>query len=73
MLAGSIAGVASWGLIYPLDTIKPRLQTNPTYTVAQVTELKGIWEGFTPCIIRAFIVNGVAFYVYETTLEMLSK
>ena len=73
MLAGSAAGVASWGLIYPLDTIKTRLQTNSTYTIARVTKMKGIWKGFTPCVIRAFVVNGVAFYVYETTLVMLSK
>ena len=67
-LGGGIAGVLSWTLTYPLDTIKSRLQSNSCKTIKEAYFQKKLFNGLSPCIQRAFIVNSFGMYVYEKLL-----
>lgn len=84
LVAGGLAGVASWVCCYPLDVIKTRLQAQSP--VAQL-KYKGIvdclvksvtedgygvlWRGLGTAVARAFVVNGAIFSAYEITLRCL--
>ena len=65
LLSGSIAGTLSWLITYPLDTIKTRMQSGASKTIRETIKQGNLWVGLKPCIIRAFFVNGIGFYVYE--------
>ena len=69
-IAGGISGCLSWTITYPIDTLKTIKQSNDTLELRQIfTMIKKkqikIWNGFFTCQIRAFIVNGVSFVMYE--------
>lgn len=80
LMAGGLAGVASWISCYPLDVIKTRYQ-------AQSIKYNGIvdcfrqsvreegynilWRGLGTAVARAFVVNGAIFTAYETALRCL--
>ncbi|XP_057472419.1 LOW QUALITY PROTEIN: mitochondrial arginine transporter BAC2-like [Actinidia eriantha] len=84
LVAGGLAGVASWICCYPLDVVKTRLQAQ-----SQSSSLKygGIidcfrksvreegytvlWRGLGTALTRAFLVNGAIFTAYETALRCL--
>lgn len=80
-LAGGSTGALTWGIIYPIDIIKTRIQTAPfdtppqelrILTVAQSIVREHGWRhlfrGMNVTLIRAFPVNGIIFPVYEFTL-----
>ena len=67
-LSGSISGCLSWIFTYPIDTIKSRIQSESCLTIHEAIKKKNLFLGFKNCIIRAFIVNGIGFYVYERLL-----
>lgn len=83
LVAGGLAGVASWVCCYPLDVIKSRLQAQS----AQVEKYHGIvdcfhksvreegysvlWRGLGTAVARAFIVNGAIFSAYELALRFM--
>ncbi|OXA60595.1 Mitochondrial basic amino acids transporter [Folsomia candida] len=76
-VAGGIAGMLSWWSILPLDVIKSRVQGdcphNPQYkgmihcaTIIWKSQgVRGLFRGFLPLSLRAFLVNGTTFLVYE--------
>ncbi|CAI0423035.1 unnamed protein product [Linum tenue] len=82
LLAGGLAGVASWVCCYPLDVVKTRLQAQ---TPSSANPYKGImdclarsvrqegysvlWRGLGTAVARAFVVNGAVFAAYETALR----
>jgi solute carrier family 25 carnitine/acylcarnitine transporter 20/29 len=70
LLSGSLAGVASWFSIYPLDTIKTRLQAGTATNVKDAFRQGNLWKGLNLCLLRAFITNGIGFYVYEKSAEI---
>jgi hypothetical protein len=67
-LAGGVAGMLAWGSIYPLDTIKTRLQSGMASSIRHAWNIGGLWKGIGACLVRAFITNSVGFYVYEYSL-----
>lgn len=72
--SGGIAGMLAWGTIYPLDTIKTRVQAGAAKTIREAFKQGGLWKGLTPCLVRAAITNSVGFYVYEQSkLFLISK
>ena len=84
LLAGGTAGVASWGIIMPLDVIKSNLQVdfrrnkyNGAWDCAQQVYkqagFKGFYSGFVVNSLRAFPVNAVTFLFYEQILRFLNK
>lgn len=64
-ISGGIAGVSSWFFTYPFDTCKTKYQINPTLSFSTILKQGGLYNGISSCLIRAFIVNGISFYVYE--------
>jgi len=70
-LSGSLAGSASWLFTYPIDTIKTRIQNESCKTIKEAISKGGLNNGIGICLLRAFIVNGINFTVYENTLKYL--
>ncbi len=83
LVAGGIAGVASWASIYPLDVIKSRVQAAPERwqhgwldcarrSVAE--EGPGVLtRGLGACLARAFLVNAAIFSGYEAGLQLCRR
>jgi hypothetical protein len=83
-VAGGSAGAITWGLVYPVDIVKSRIQTMPLDTPAHELSMwrvaakmvaqhgwKHLWRGLGITLIRAFPVNGTIFPVYEFTTSQL--
>mmetsp|Transcript_34386 Transcript_34386/g.70379 ORF Transcript_34386/g.70379 Transcript_34386/m.70379 type:complete len:383 (-) Transcript_34386:103-1251(-) len=84
-LAGGISGASTWGIIYPFDVIKSRMQTSPLERHLQ----KGMWtvgsdiirnhgvkhmfRGLGVTLVRAFPVNAIIFPVYEFVLMQIGN
>jgi hypothetical protein len=63
-MSGGIAGMASWAIIYPLDTMKTRKHLSPDMGLKEL--MKGnLLKGLHVTLIRAFIVNGCIFGLYD--------
>lgn len=82
LLAGGLAGVASWVCCYPLDVVKSRLQAetgNDKYKgildcfckSAREEGYSVFWRGLGTAVTRAFVVNGAIFTAYELALRFL--
>ncbi|XP_042031620.1 mitochondrial arginine transporter BAC2-like [Salvia splendens] len=81
LLAGGLAGVASWICCYPLDVVKTRLQAQSRSCeryggivdcFRKSVREEGyhvLWRGLGTAVLRAFIVNGAIFTAYETALR----
>ncbi|KAI9230899.1 MAG: mitochondrial carrier domain-containing protein [Piptocephalis tieghemiana] len=86
MMAGGVAGIMSWLLIYPIDVIKTNAHTLPVHSTGppQSTHLalarelcrrRGpsiLFQGLGPTVLRAFPVNAVTFATYEWIMVLLS-
>jgi len=86
-LAGGVAGFSFWGLIYPFDVVKTRLQTDASDKAARkyrsilhcwrhIYKHEGIgafWRGYIPCILRAVVVNGCIFTAVEATKRVVAQ
>ena len=64
-ISGGIAGLTSWLFTYPIDTIKTNYQINPKLNLLKIINEKPLFNGLGFCLLRAFIVNGVSFAIYE--------
>ncbi|KAJ8982882.1 hypothetical protein NQ317_004312, partial [Molorchus minor] len=81
LLAGGLAGVASWTVTYPIDMIKSRIQVDEVHRLPGLLEKKpygavafpACLGGLTPTIIRAFPVNAVIFTVVAWTMRILTE
>ncbi|KAF6176318.1 hypothetical protein GIB67_011107 [Kingdonia uniflora] len=83
LVAGGLAGVASWVCCYPLDVVKSRLQaqdqSQPKYQGIVDCFRKSVrdegysvlFRGLGTAVARAFMVNGAIFAAYEITLRLL--
>lgn len=77
LLAGGLAGVATWTLTYPIDYIKTLVQTDSLDKPRQTSMLgylreelnkgsiKRLFIGFEIMIVRAFFVNAAGFFCFE--------
>ena len=64
-ISGGIAGVNSWIWTYPIDTIKTRKQLNLNRGLMDIIKEGSLFKGLHIALFRAFIVNGVGFYVFD--------
>ena len=76
-MSGGLAGIATWTLLYPVDLVKTKIQSdsldNPKYKNSvdcfrqMLKEGKGIksfYLGFDIMIVRAFFVNACGFVAF---------
>lgn len=78
LTAGGLAGIAMWTTIFPIDTVKSRLQGaegRPTISgtiggLYRAGGVKAFFPGFGPAISRAFPANAATFLGYELTLKL---
>ncbi|OXU26940.1 hypothetical protein TSAR_013830, partial [Trichomalopsis sarcophagae] len=83
LLAGGLAGTASWVVSYPLDVVKSRLQADTTakYNGALDCFRKSVrnegygclFRGLNSTIIRAFPTNAATFAVVTWTMRLLGE
>ncbi|XP_063595922.1 mitochondrial basic amino acids transporter-like [Penaeus indicus] len=83
LMAGGMAGVASWMITYPIDVVKTRLQCDG---IGGINKYKGILDcvkvgiaeeglssltrGLAPTLLRAFPVNAATFAVVTWTIRL---
>eukprot|EP00164_Ancoracysta_twista_P006506 GFYU01009063.1.p1 GENE.GFYU01009063.1~~GFYU01009063.1.p1 ORF type:complete len:298 (-),score=82.20 GFYU01009063.1:201-1094(-) len=84
-LSGAAAGFAFWGLNYPLELIKTRMQTDHSEMSQRKYKsiidcatktlrndgVQAFFRGYTPCLIRAIAVNGAIFLAVESTKKYM--
>ena len=83
-VAGGSAGACAWLLSFPLDTCKTMVQGRaldaPRVTAMQAGQalwrakgFSGLYSGALPSVLRAFLVSGTRFSVYELTVTALRR
>ncbi|RKF64583.1 Mitochondrial carnitine carrier [Erysiphe neolycopersici] len=80
-VAGASAGIAMWVPIFPIDTVKSRLQTmdgKPTVggvirTLYASGGYKAFFPGFAPALTRAVPANAATFLGVELAHHLLNK
>ena len=70
LFSGGVAGMSCWFLTHPIDTIKTRIQTGQTSNIIQGLSEKGLWNGVSYTLIRAFLVNSTGFWVYQKCIDL---
>lgn len=78
LLSGGSAGMTAWGVMFPLDLIKSRMQAATTHmTMASCVRLvlqrdgvAGLYRGWSAAVLRAFPANGALFLGYELMQRM---
>jgi solute carrier family 25 carnitine/acylcarnitine transporter 20/29 len=79
LVAGGLGGIAAWGISYPIDVIKSRMQTYPEYKGILDCAVKSyraeghrvFFAGLGTTVIRSFPVNAVIFLVYEVLIKAI--
>jgi solute carrier family 25 carnitine/acylcarnitine transporter 20/29 len=85
MLSGAFAATTAWGIGYPFDLIKTRIQAG-TSTGGIISTAKdiinespdgrafyGLYRGFGLKLIRSIPASAIGFLVYETAAKALSS
>jgi solute carrier family 25 carnitine/acylcarnitine transporter 20/29 len=72
-ISGGLAGVNSWLCTYPIDTLKTRKQLYQQKTLVELIKLGSLYKGLSITLLRAFIVNGTSFYIYEFIKKQYAK
>ncbi|KAF8915475.1 mitochondrial carrier [Mucidula mucida] len=87
VLYGAAAGYALWAVIYPIDMVKSRMQTdgfspstgqkysstwNCVSTVWRTEGIKAFTRGLGPTLIRSPFANGATFLGFEMAIRVLS-
>lgn len=76
MIGGAGAGFVYWALLYPIDTIKTRIQANfqnqtnlnnqATFpNQGNSTLMKNLYRGYSFAVLRGTIINAIGFSIYE--------
>ena len=84
--AGSLAGIAGWVFVYPIDVIKTKIQSEPSLAwkdriscfqmyqrLLKESGSSVFMRGFGATILRAVPTNAVIFGGYELTLEIWAR
>lgn len=64
-ISGGLSGLITWTIIFPLDTIKTRLQANTTLKISDVIKIGNLYNGYRITCFRAAFVNSIGFYIFE--------
>ena len=84
---GALSGYALWIMVYPLDVIKSKIQTDAFDPKS--AKYKGVldcfnktfagqgwagfYRGFGACMLRAGPANAVTFAAYEVTMNIIGR
>lgn len=63
-ISGSFAGIISWLISYPLDTIRSR-QISQNIKMKEAFKLGKLYKGIIPCLARAAITNGCIWTIVD--------
>ncbi|KAI9294679.1 mitochondrial carrier [Neoconidiobolus thromboides FSU 785] len=83
---GALAGYSMWLLAYPIDCVKSKIQTdgftkadrkyssimNCIKITYKQQGIKGFFNGFLPCILRAAPANAATFLGFEMAMRVLN-
>eukprot|EP00030_Apusomonadida_sp_AF-17_P006176 a678119_16.p1 GENE.a678119_16~~a678119_16.p1 ORF type:complete len:313 (-),score=76.16 a678119_16:97-1005(-) len=81
IVAGALAGITAWGVMYPFDVVAAHIQTSDAtgaerksgLTVArQMVARHGVsalYRGIAPCLARAAVADAACFLAYELTMR----
>jgi solute carrier family 25 carnitine/acylcarnitine transporter 20/29 len=86
-LFGALSGYCLWTVIYPIDVIKSKLQTDNLDPLKRSFSssmdcfkktlandgIAGLYRGFLPCMLRAGPVNAATFLAYEVTMNYIAR
>lgn len=84
LVAGVMAGFGLWGSMFPIDTVKSKMQAdnlaNKTYSTSMDCVKKtiaaegqtGLWRGFSAAMYRAIPVNAGIFAAVEGTRQVIN-
>eukprot|EP01130_Rhizamoeba_saxonica_P016469 TRINITY_DN761_c0_g1_i3.p1 TRINITY_DN761_c0_g1~~TRINITY_DN761_c0_g1_i3.p1 ORF type:complete len:233 (+),score=31.07 TRINITY_DN761_c0_g1_i3:349-1047(+) len=85
-MAGSLAGFGFWGILYPFDFVKTKLQVQDTSKgklyngfidcwkkTVQQEGYRALFRGYFPCLLRAIPVNGAIFLGVHITKEFVLR
>ncbi|KAJ3334042.1 Mitochondrial carrier protein ymc2 [Blyttiomyces sp. JEL0837] len=86
-LYGAASGYTLWVMIYPIDVIKSKLQTDSfdvskrKYSgswdcfkkVVATDGVNGLYRGFWTCMLRAGPANAATFVAYEATMSLIGR
>lgn len=86
VLAGGISGMLSWGINYPIDVVKSRIQIDgmngpreytSSYACFKCMKAKtgwaGLYRGVSATLMRAFPTNAAMLPAYSISLQFLMK
>ena len=68
LISGGLAGLTNWTATYPIDVMRSR-QIAQNITIKEAFSQGYLWRGFNVCALRAILVNGAIFFVYEKSNE----
>jgi hypothetical protein len=71
--AGACAGVNSWFITYPIDTLKTRRQLFNNKSLKELLVMGRLYNGLGITLIRAVIVNGINFELYTLLKNNLAN
>ena len=86
--AGSISGAVSKIIVYPLDTVKKRIQIQSVYgssstyyngmwdclaTTIRIEGIQGLYRGLFPSVLKTTLGSGLAFTFFRTTKNLLES
>ncbi|KAL7552757.1 hypothetical protein ACHAWF_015995 [Thalassiosira exigua] len=82
MLAGAFAATTAWGVGYPFDLIKTRIQAGSKLGILATARdlvnesggrvVQGLYKGFTLKLFRAIPASAIGFLTYETAAKFLT-
>ena len=83
MLAGAFAATTAWGVGYPFDLIKTRIQAGSGNGIISTAKeivnessgrpFQGLYKGFSLKLFRAIPASAIGFLTYETAAKSLTS
>jgi len=81
VVAGGVAGVTLWTIIFPADVVKSRLQVSGSSTpmltvmgdILKKEGLARLYSGLGPTLLRTFPATGALFLAYETSKKWMQE